>query len=178
MGISGQAVAEEPDVLSPAELLTRPSLRETGRVGGARVAPQPAPQALGAAPDGAVSRERSIERVAAARQSGDEAAAPAGVIDPLVLEDELHDRLAAIDGCRIEVARRRRVPPAEVLADLLTLRFTIRPGGDVSGIEVVAETATDPALLACVKLAMSSWWFTPPHGGAVAIEREVRVAHR
>jgi hypothetical protein len=176
LGISGQAFAEPPDALSPAELRSRPSLRETGRVGGPRVEPQqPAPQSLGTAPDGAVSRERPIGRVAAAVESEAEAPAPAGVIDPAALEEELRDRLGAIEGCRIEVARRRRVPPAQVLADLLTLRFTIRPGGDVTGAEVVAETATDPALLACVKLAMASWWFTPPHGGAVAVQREVRV---
>jgi hypothetical protein len=167
------AVADEgpqrPDPMAPSELLHGPSLQETGRIGGFGA------ESLGGgiAPAGAGMTsdrgEKSIEP--AAQKVRSRPLEPVGTINPVTLEREIGDRFGALDDCRIEVARQERVPPGNVRADALTLRWKILPTGAVAATQVVATTATDPAVMDCVKVVMATWTFTHPNGGSVSLER-------
>jgi hypothetical protein len=163
--------APPPDRLAPSQLLNGPSLNETGRIAGMGATALPAADGKPVAPAAAVgdSREKSVEPLAARAEMAPRERA--GVIDARTLEAEIRDRFAALDDCRIEVARRQRVAPAAVQADTLTLRWIIRPNGEAKTTQVVAITPTDLDLMDCVKATMSTWTFTRPRGGPVAVER-------
>jgi hypothetical protein len=174
MALTGPAWAQQapppPDRYSPAQLLNGPSLQETGRVG--PMAPEPLPAATKETqpvPDDGHHGEKQVQAVA------DTVQAPpierTGTIDQRRLDAEVQTRLAALDDCRIDVARRKRVGLADVQGDTLTLRWVIRPTGTVSATQVVATSATDLDLMGCVKAAMSTWSFTAPRGGPVHVER-------
>ena len=96
---------------------------------------------------------------------------PTGTIDQTLLDDQIETRFASLDDCRVDVARRRRVAPTEVQGDTLTLRWLIRPTGEIGATQVVATSPTDLDLMDCVKAAMSKWSFTAPSGGSVRVER-------
>ena len=91
----------------------------------------------------------------------------------MLLNREMAANLARIEDCRIEVARNRQVPPGQVPADTLLLRWTIKPSGDVASSDVVATKPTDIDVMTCAKSTMSQWRFTPPRGGSVDMEHTV-----
>jgi hypothetical protein len=94
-----------------------------------------------------------------------------GRIDLRILDRETTARFAALDHCRVDVARRRRISPARVTADALTLRWTILGKGQVSFVEVVGSTPTDADVLDCVKRDAKNWRFTAPFRGDVRLQR-------
>jgi hypothetical protein len=96
---------------------------------------------------------------------------PRGFIDPILLDQELQARLSMARSCRVDVARHKRVAPAQVLAKALELRWIILPSGTVAGTQVVATAPVDPEVMSCVKLRMASWTFTRPQGGRMAMDR-------
>jgi hypothetical protein len=158
-----------PASLSSAALMSGPSLRETGRIGGIPVGTGEAIQPGPAVVD---TREKSIGPAAAA--VGTHAPPRVGMIDSGTLQMETQRAFARLDDCRIDAARRVRITPADVHADELTLRWTIQPDGKASMIEVVALTRTDVEVLNCVKATMRTWTFTRPLGGALPVERDFR----
>jgi hypothetical protein len=162
--------APAPDPYSPAQMLDGPSLRATGRVG--TMAPEPRPDAseeIKAEPENADRKEKSVAPIAATVDRPPPERT--GTIDDTLLDDEVQTRLGSLDDCRVDVARRRRVAPTEVQGDTLTLRWVIRPSGEVGATQVVATSPTDLDLMDCVKGVMSTWSFTPPSGGLVRVER-------
>jgi hypothetical protein len=160
------------DPMAPSSLLAGPSLHETGRVGVMTQTAAP-PEELKPATMQWGTPEKSIQPVAAGVANAPPPRPPAGTIDPMLLNREMAANISKVEDCRIEVARNRQVPPAQVPADTLLLRWTINPTGDVAGSDVVATSPTDIDVMTCAKSAMSQWRFTPPHGGSVEMERTV-----
>ncbi len=99
---------------------------------------------------------------------------PAGSVDAQELASEIAKRFHPLEGCRTDVARRRRVSTRDIEADRLTLRWTITERGQVTSTEVVGTTAVDDAVLDCVKREMKTWTFSPPSGGPLPVERLFR----
>jgi hypothetical protein len=163
VAICGAHAAARADSPSPAELRQRPSLRETGRMAPMRF---PRLEITPAVEDAPNSRERPVRPLAAKEAVGE--------IDPDTLTEELDSRLSTLPDCLIEAARHERVPLSGISVDTLTLRFCIRPAGDVAGVEIDASSATDPEVVGCVESEMKSWMFTPPRGGPLPIERAFR----
>jgi hypothetical protein len=166
-GAAPATPAASPDRLSPTELVRGPSLYETGRIGNA---PQAAPTTIVPEEELGARNEKSIQPAAAGL--GNVPRRPAGVIDPRTLAREIDARFAALENCRVDVARNKRLAPAEVVGSTLTLRWTIVPGGETASTVVVATSPVDLELMDCVKAAMSRWHFTSPRGGPVDVERE------
>lgn len=98
----------------------------------------------------------------------------AGSIDAQELASEIAERFQPLAGCRIDVARRRRVSIGAIAADRLTLRWTITERGQVASPEAVGTTAVDDAVLDCVKREMKAWTFSSPSGGPLPVERLFR----
>jgi hypothetical protein len=84
-----------------------------------------------------------------------------------VLAHQLAGRLAALSGCRVDVARMLDVAWTEVPAGRLTLQWTILPTGAVAYAEVIAIDPTDLHVLECVKRRMTQWSFAVPRDGAI-----------
>lgn len=164
--------APESDPLSPTNLVAGPSLYETGKMGVIPGSgPTPAPTPIPAELQWAGNSEKSIKPVAADIADAPPPRPPEGIIDPAMLGQEIAANFEAVENCRVDVARAKRVPPSRVVADELLLRWTIEPTGQTGSTEVVATTQVDLDLMDCVKAAMSRWSFTRPRGGAVRIER-------
>jgi hypothetical protein len=134
-----------------------------------------APPAADSAP-----RETPVERRVAPRkaraENSDQAvtAQPApdpSMVDPVILERQIHTRFTLLNGCPAEVARHQRIAPAALKARRLTLRWTILPNGRVADTAVVATSPVDGRVMDCVKRQMSLWSFTQPLGGSVHLER-------
>ena len=102
------------------------------------------------------------------------AARPPGTIEVQVLDAEISTRFASLEDCRINAARRRRVPLRDIEADRLTLRWTIAETGQAVAAKVVGTTAIDADVLDCVKRTMTGWTFSRPSGGPLPIERAFR----
>jgi hypothetical protein len=160
------------DPLAPANLVSGPSLYETGKVGVAPAsAPAPPPTPVPAELQWAGNSEKSIKPVAADIAEAPPPRPPEGIIDPVRLDQEIAANFEAVENCRVDVARMRRVALSKVAADQLLLRWTIEPSGLVGATEVVATAQVDLDLMDCVKAAMSRWAFTRPRGGSLRIER-------
>ena len=166
-GAATQAPPAAPDSLSPSQLMNGPSLRETGRIA---VAPSPAPAQIENDSAPVSPKEKSITPAASTIDIAP-AAAPSGFIEPRILDKEISERFAQIADCRIEVARAKQVPPTQVVADKLLLRWIIEPDGTTGQTEVVATAPVDLGIMDCAKRVMSQWKFTRPRGGPKAIER-------
>ena len=167
-GVSAPAA----DPLTPTNLVAGPSLYETGKVGVVPdSAPSPAPTPVPAELQWAGNSEKSIKPVAADIADAPPPRPPEGIIDPVKLDQEIEANFEAVENCRIDVARIRRVAPSKVAADELVLRWTIEPTGLTSSREVVATTQADPDLMDCVKAARSRWAFDRPRGGAIHVQR-------
>jgi hypothetical protein len=156
--------AADSDRLSPRRLLSGPSLYETGRIG---TAPQ-AKSAIEPQEQLDLGHEKSVDREAAST------AAPvprSGEINQAVLDHQIDARFGVLDNCRLDVARTKSVPPTDIVASTLTLRWTIRPNGSTADTVVVASSPADPEVMSCVKAAMRGWKFVAPRGGSVQVER-------
>ena len=173
--VRAQPAAVSPpaaDQLSPTNLVSGPSLYETGKVGvmpesAATPAPTPVPAEL----QWAGNSEKSIKPVAADIADAPPPRPPEGTMDPVRLTQEIQTNFEALENCRVDVARAKRVELSKVAANELLLRWTIEPSGQTGPTEVVATAPVDLDLMDCVKAAMSRWSFTPPRGGAIHAER-------
>lgn len=161
------------DPLAPSSLMAGPSLHETGRVGVIPGASAPPEALTPSAIPWAGESEKSVEPVAAGFAKAPPPRPPVGTIDPMLLNQEMAANLAKVEDCRIEVARARQVPPAQVAAEPLLLRWTIQPTGETQPADVQATGTTDQDLVSCARLTMSQWRFTPPRGGSMDVERTV-----
>jgi hypothetical protein len=168
-----QATSPVLDPLAPSSLMAGPSLRETGKVGVMPEASAPAESLTPAALSWAGQPEKSVQPVAAGFATAPPPRPPVGTIDPMLLNREMAANLAKVEDCRIEVARARQVPPAQVAADPLVLHWTIQPTGETRTRDVRAPATTDQDVVSCAKAAMSQWRFTPPRGGSMDVERTV-----
>ena len=166
--ISAPAANPQP----PTNLVSGPSLYETGKVGVVpESAPTPAPTPVPAELQWAGNSEKSIKPVAADIADAPPPRPPEGSIDPVRLSREIQTNFGTLENCRVDVARAKRVELSKVVADELLLRWTIDPSGHTGATEVVATAQVDLDLMNCVKAAMSRWSFTRPSGGAIRVER-------
>jgi hypothetical protein len=80
----------------------------------------------------------------------------------------------AVASCRIEIARRRQVPPAKVAAESVVVRFTIERSGRVRNAEALSATGTDLEVAACAKRVLSEWVFAKRVKDRTVVERTYR----
>jgi hypothetical protein len=148
-------------------------LRETGRIG------TPAPQSAGpipaAAPEAGAAERARDPRQASARIEDDRAVA-AAARPPAVYDEDLQHTDGAVVACRIEVARRRRLPPAKIAAGTVVLRFTIEMSGRVHEAEALSAVDTDLEVAACAKRVLSEWTFPRRARDRVVVERTYRFS--
>jgi TonB-like protein len=146
-------------------LVTPPSLRETGRVADIPLA------------HATWRVERAAER-APSRPPRDPVVRPhagqgerrdAGTLSATIIAHELEKSVAALQNCRIEVARRERRTWSAIAAGRVTLRWTILPAGTVASVDVKPSDPLDLHVLDCVKRTMMRWTFARPEGGGVAV---------
>jgi hypothetical protein len=163
--LPGSLAAADPAPAPPAG----PSLRETGRVGQIGVSGQGA-QIQQLPPERSAPRELTVT-AAKERVERPAAAAPQGVIDPVLLERQIQARFGALNACPADVARRRHLAPGTLRAKQLTLRWTILPTGQVAETAVVAASPVHVEVMDCVKRQMGRWSFARPRGGSVRLER-------
>jgi len=147
-------------------LVVPPTLRETGRVGD--IALVHAACRIDSAPT--PSREQPTTRDPVVRpQTGAGERAHAGSLSASIIAHELEKPVAALQDCRIEVARRQRRTWNAVAAGRVSLRWTILPAGTVAYVDVVPIDPLDLHVLDCVKATMARWTFARPRGGGVAV---------
>jgi hypothetical protein len=164
----GAPAPATPDAFSATRLMNGPSLHETGRIA---LTPGPAPMSLIEGQGTLTSpNEKSIAH-AASTLGNVPAAKRTGVIPAAVLDREIAEHFMDIGGCRIEVARTKQVPPTQITADRLLLRWIIEPDGTTGPTDVVAVAPVDLSIMDCAKRVMSQWKFTPPRGGSMLLER-------
>ncbi len=166
--IGGSAVKSGAEPLSraaAASLLAGPSLRETGRVGDIplayaawRIDREPE-RTGGRLPEDPVVHPRI----------GDGVGPTAGSLSASIIAHELEKPVAALQNCRIEVARRQQRTWNAVAAGRVTLRWTILPAGTVAHVDVAPIDPIDLHVLDCVKRAMARWTFARPRDGTVAV---------
>ena len=161
------------DPMAPSSLMSGPSLRETGKVGVVPEASAPPESLTPGDMSWAGQPEKSVEPVAAGFAAAPPPRPPTGTIDPLLLDREMNANLAKVEDCRIEVARARQVPPAQIPADPLVQRGTIQPTGQARARDVLASATTDQEVVSCARETMSQWRFTPPRGGSMDVEKTV-----
>jgi len=82
----------------------------------------------------------------------------------------------AVASCRVEIARRRQVPPAKVAAGAVVVRFTIERSGRVRDAEALTADGTDLEVAACAKRVLSDWVFAKRAKEATVVERTYRFA--
>jgi hypothetical protein len=164
------ARAQTTDVPERAAILNGLAPDRTGRVAGPSLDGRGIEIAPSAVDVSRGPRESQVAGPAAAAL----APPPAGSIDAQELASEIAERFEPLQGCRIDAARRRRVPIGDIEADRLTLRWTITESGQVASAEAVGTTAIDAAVLDCVKREMKAWTFARPSGGPLPVERLFR----
>jgi hypothetical protein len=135
---------------------------------------------IGAAPDKPHDDVQVRARAQATETAAGEAVPAAATgEDPIAAAEAEHDHFAGAEhrlaACRIEVARRRRVPPAHVAAGTVTLRWTVQPDGHVRNAEAVGAVDTDLEVAACAKRVMSEWVFDRAKPGTDAAAHPVTV---
>jgi len=89
----------------------------------------------------------------------------------MLASSTVRSKFASVDHCRTDVARRKRLAPAQVTVDTLTLRWTILGRGQVAAMEVIGSTPVDADVLDCIKRDANGWLFTTPVGGDVRLNR-------
>jgi hypothetical protein len=93
----------------------------------------------------------------------------------LALDTNMPARVTDLLACRMEIATDRRVRLNQVQAGTVLLRWTVQPGGGVTGAETVAQRKTDPEVLSCVRRKMESWVFIRAPGGTpLAIQQTLK----
>jgi hypothetical protein len=146
-------------------------LSGTGRIG----TYTPELTRIGAAsPDGGVATSARDPASALARISDDANSRATTVIE--AGDAELNSTDAAVADCRVEVARRRRVPPAKVAAGTVVLRFTIERSGRVREAEALSAEGTDLEVAACAKRVLSEWVFARRATDGTVAKRTYRFA--
>ncbi len=167
----GRARAEgrraDPEPRAQPSLLAGPSLHETGRVGSIPFVRPGAPIEWTLA--GESLREQRVRPVRPA--IGDAIATPVGLISTSLLEHQMRAPVAALENCRIEVARWQNQRWNQVAAGRVILHWTILPTGAISQIEVKPLDPLDLHVLDCVKSAMTLWTFARPSWGIVTVVR-------
>ena len=96
---------------------------------------------------------------------------PVGRVNVRLLDRDITAKFASLDHCRTDVARRKRVSPALITADTLTLRWTIARKAQVAAMDVVGSTPVYPGVLDCVTRDTNGWLFTAPVGGDARLNR-------
>ena len=91
--------------------------------------------------------------------------------------DEVQPPDGAVAACRVEIARRRRVPPAKIAASEVVVRFTIERSGRVRDAEALTAAGTDLEVAACAKRVLSEWVFAKRPKDATVVERTYRFAN-
>lgn len=170
VGVVGCAAVES---LAHAEGLSGldAKLSGTGRIGTFTPESRIAPAATN------VAGAAGARDPAAATVRIDDDAATRGAPQPSGLrDDEVRLTEAPVAACRLEVARRRRVPPAKIAAGTVTLRFTIERTGRVRDAEALTAVDTDLEVAACAKRVVSEWTFAPRSYEAVVVERPYRFS--
>src|SRR4051812_20145975 len=142
-------------------------LNGTGRIG--TYAPRAA-SGIAPAADGAAGRSMRDPAPASVRID-DEATARASRSSAGVGEDELMRTDGAVAACRIEIARRRHIPPAKIAAGAGKLRFSVEKSGRVHDAEAVTAIDTDLEVAACAKRVLSEWVFRKRMQAASDVER-------
>jgi hypothetical protein len=137
----------------------------SGRVAGAAFAADRTVIAAGAIP--ARGPELSVTAAVASAPIPESV----GRVSARLLDREVTAKFASLNHCRTDVARRKRVPPAQITVDTLTLRWTIAGKGQVAAMDVVGSRPVDADVLDCIKRDANGWLFTPPVGGDVRINR-------
>jgi hypothetical protein len=89
-------------------------------------------------------------------------------------EEEFVPTEGPVTDCRVEVARRRQIPPRKLAAKEIVLRFKIEADGHVRNAEAVSALDTDLEIAACAKRVLSEWVFAKHTGEAIAVERTYR----
>ena len=152
-------------------------LRATGRVG------TPTQESAGgipaATPDAGAPERTRDPRQALVRVDDDataQAAATTATRPSDADEEELQRTDGAVAACRVEVARRRRVPPAKVAAGSVVVRFTIERSGRVREAEALSAVDTDLEVAACAKRVLSQWTFNKRAREALVVERAYRFS--
>jgi hypothetical protein len=117
------------------------------------------------------------EPAPAIARAGDGTTAPASL--PVgVSELEVRPTDEAVAACRVEIARRRQVPPAKIAASTVVVRFTIDRSGRVHDAEALSAPDTDLEVAACAKRVLSQWVFTKRARDGVVVERTYRFSQR
>lgn len=127
-----------------------------------------------ASPDGGVAASTRDPASAAARMSDETDSRATTVIEPG--DAELASTDAAVVACRVEIARRRRVPPAKVAAGTVVLRFIIERSGRVREAEALSAPGTDLEVAACAKRVLSEWVFAKRAAAGTVAKRTYRFA--
>ena len=161
----GAAIAVASARGSAAPLLAGPSLRETGRVGEIPLVYAALKGDGGSEHAGDQPTRDPVVRPRVAEGEGRHA----GSLSASIIAHELEKPAAALQDCRIEVAREQRQTWNAVAAGRVTLLWTILPAGTVAHVDVVPIDPLDLHVLDCVKRAMARWTFARPRGGDVAV---------
>src|SRR5262245_3531983 len=144
-------------------------LNGTGRIG----TYTPELTRIAASPDGGVANSGRDPKSALARIGDDADSRAAKVIEPGG-ETELASTDGAVASCRIEIARRRQVPPAKIAAGTVVLRFTIERTGRVREAEALSAPGTDLEVAACAKRVVSEWVFAKRAADGAVVKRTYR----
>jgi len=157
-----------------AQMLPGPSLQETGKVSPPKLEGDSPTKGIRAAPK---LKARPEPQVAASDTPT--APAPQPPASPTLalsrpVQQQVTVHLRELNQCRVQVARDKHVPPGQVPAGALLLRWTIGLDGNVSGTEVVEKAPVDPAVLECVRQAIAKWTFPVPDKGPLPVERRFR----
>jgi hypothetical protein len=165
----GMAAAAAVESLAWGESLAGldSKLNGTGRIG---MYTPPSASGIAPASDG-VAAHSPRDPAPATVRIDDEAAARVARPSPGVGEDELVRTDGAVGACRIEVARRRRKPPAKIAAGTVKVRFSVQKSGHVHNAEAVAAIDTDLEVAACAKRVLSEWVFRKRLDDASDVER-------
>ena len=91
--------------------------------------------------------------------------------------NEVQPTDGAVAACRVEIARRRRLPPAKIAASEVVVRFTIERSGRVRDAEALTAAGTDLEVAACAKRVLSEWVFAKRAKDATVVERTYRFAN-
>ena len=137
----------------------------SGQVASPAVVADRATIAAGAIP--ADSRELSVTAAVATAVIVE----PVGPSNVRLLDREITAKFASVDHCRTDVARRKRLAPARITVDTLTLRWTIGGKGQVAAMDVIGSTPVDADVLDCIKRDANSWLFITPVGSDVRLNR-------
>ena len=93
---------------------------------------------------------------------------------PALAEQELRPTDPAVRGCRVDVARLRRILPGKVAAKRVVVRFSVDPDGHVRDAEALRAPDTDLEVAACAKRVVTQWTFAKRPNSALNVERIYR----